>query len=233
MRCPHCNATNPADARWCNQCLTLTEAARTDVPARESKDRPGAAAPDEEARQPGRGRPRAAAPVPASHEWEHAEGFRRRGELIERRCARCGAFFDVGLSRCDVCGAPVEAAAATGAAQHAGPTALALSALLPGAGHLAVGRYGAGLARVFLAALWLIGAVLLLGAGGRDALLGVVPLLLGLAVLWAGSLVELLALAGGREREVLSGRSLLWLVVAVTLGAAGGMAVAALGALRG
>lgn len=232
MRCPHCNATNPADARWCNQCLApLVEPAAT---------APASPRPPAEQRPPTPAGP-TVEPAPGGEEWEHPEGFRRTGELIERRCARCDAYYDVALGRCPVCGSDAGIAAGTGAlagegaapAGHAWPAVLALSAVLPGAGHLAINRYGAGLSRAILAGLWLIGAVLLFGAGGAAALLGAAPLLLGVGVLWAASLLELLALSRGLERQVLSGRTLLWLVVGVTLATAGGMAVAAIGALRG
>lgn len=91
--------------------------------------------------------------------------------------------------------------------------AFALSAVVPGAGHIGLRHYGSGLARAILFAVWLMGGFALVLAGG--ALAGA-PLLLGAALLWAGSLADIAALRAGR-REVLGRRSLLWVVVAVLI----------------
>ena len=90
---------------------------------------------------------------------------------------------------------------------------MAFSAIAPGAGHIAVGRYGSGWARLVLFLSWLVGALLMSSSGGARA---GVPLLLGAAVMWGGSLVDLRRLQEGQE-ELLVGRRLLWLVLGVLL----------------
>jgi hypothetical protein len=90
--------------------------------------------------------------------------------------------------------------------------ALALTMLLPGAGHMAAGRYGAGAARAFLALIWLFGLFALAGDGG---IIVATPLFLGVLILWAGSILDVLNLQRG-GRELLAGRAMLWLVIGVT-----------------
>jgi hypothetical protein len=80
--------------------------------------------------------------------------------------------------------------------------------VFPGLGHLLARRTGTGLARVVLTVTWLLGALLVTGGGGGN--LAAAPLLLGVAILWAGSLRDVLALVDG-GREVLTSRVLLWL----------------------
>lgn len=194
MQCPACGATNPESAAWCGQCL-----ARFDQPA------PAPAS--------------AASPAPAQGTVEptSSEGFRRVGDELQWACPQCGQFNSIDDVACVVCG--------TGfverfrAAEEPEPPrnwnqALAFSALAPGAGHIAIGRYGSGWARLLLFVTWVIGAVLMGGSGGAGR--AVVPLLLGAAVVWGGSLVDLRRIQGGQE-ELLAGRRLLWLVLGVLL----------------
>lgn len=204
MRCPQCGASNPADAVWCGQCYA--DLARRPPPA--ARDAPG---PD---------------PAPASA----GEGFRRRGETVEWACPACGQWTSVDSLRCRVCATPLSARYEQVAEPVEQPwtTALLLTAVLPGMGHVAVGRYGQGFARVMLFVVWLGGALALTRAGG-GAGWAAAPLYLGAGVLWAGSLADVAALRRG-GRELLGGRTLLWLVVGV-LGLSGlGVLGAAVGA---
>ncbi len=105
-----------------------------------------------------------------------------------------------------------------------------MSAFAPGAGHLAVGRYGSGWARLLLFVVWAVGAVMLSGAGAR-ALGAIAPLLLGVVIVWVGSLVDLQRLQRGQE-ELLAGRRLLWLVIGVLLLLGIGFFVSLMGAAR-
>lgn len=200
MRCPACGATNPDGAAWCGQCYAslpppaATAAADLGRPA----DKPSGA----------------------------VEGFRRRGEQVEWACSTCGAFTSLEQSHCGVCGSAFAQrfAADEPAEPPNWPAAVALSAVAPGAGHLALRRYATGLGRLLLFAVWLLGGLALLGAGGPVPLVAG-PLFVGAAVLWAGSLVDVLRLRRG-EPELLAGRPLLWLVVGVIVGSLLGALVA-------
>ncbi len=140
------------------------------------------------------------------------------GDRIEWRCDRCEGWNPMERPDCGTCGgarvgftpgsAPAPAVTTTGSAAP-----LLASALLPGLGHLLVGRPGSGTARVLLWLLWAGGA----GAALVSAGLSGAVLVLGLAAigLWLLSLHDLVQLSKGRA-EVLSGRVLAWSVVGVT-----------------
>lgn len=197
MQCRACGATNPDSAAWCGQCLVRFD---TPEPAatRAGPDTPAAPATAGTATQP------------------TSDAFRRVGDELQWACPQCNQFNGIDDPVCAVCGTPfVERFRA---AEEPEPPrnwsqALAFSAVAPGAGHLAVGRYGSGWARLVLFVSWIIGALLMSSSGGARA---GVPLLLGAAVMWAGSLVDLQRLREGRE-ELLVGRRLLWLVLGVLL----------------
>lgn len=194
MRCRSCGATNPDSAQWCGQCLT-----RFDAPA----PSPAVAT--------------TTAPAAGTDEQTVASGnFRRRGEEIEWACPSCGEFNSIDLQNCAVCGTGfVEQFRADEVeADHNWSQALLLSAAAPGAGHLAVGRYGQGSARLVLFLAWALGAVVLSGGGAPRAGLVVAPLALGALTLWSVTLLDVYRLGRG-EAEVLTGRRLTWLVVAV------------------
>lgn len=91
---------------------------------------------------------------------------------------------------------------------------IALSAIAPGAGHLAIGRFGSGASRLLLFLGWTLGALLLAGSGGRRAVIAITPLVLGVVIIWAGSIIDLYRLQHGAA-ELLAGRRLLWLVIGV------------------
>lgn len=146
-------------------------------------------------------------------------------------CVACGHENPIALDTCGACGSPFAAQLRGRSGREASPRvtvgALVAGALLPGMGHVGVGAHASGVARVGLYLLWLLGGVALLG-GGTAALPAAMPLLLGAFVVWAASLADLVALGNG-GRQILQGRTLLWLVVGVLgLTLLGG--VAALGA---
>lgn len=158
----------------------------------------------------------AAASAATTAEPTSSESFRRVGDQLEWACPQCGQFNSIDDPACAVCGTPfVERFRADEEPEppRNWSQALAFSAVAPGAGHLAVGRYGSGWARLVLFVSWIIGALLMSSSGGARA---GVPLLLGAAVMWAGSLVDLRRLQQGQE-ELLVGRRLLWLVLGVLL----------------
>jgi hypothetical protein len=215
-RCGACGATNPERAAWCGQCYAVLRPpaeAPEDVPAMVGAPAGAATATDGVAADASARRPH--------------EGFRRRGDVVEWHCVRCESYTSIELFACGVCGTSLAARydRAAEPLAHNWRAALALSALLPGAGHIAVQRYGSGIARALLFVTWALGAVYLFGAGSRAAA-AATPMLLGALVLWLGSLADLVQLQRA-EREVVNGRMLLWLVLGVTILSAVGMAAGA------
>ncbi|HVL99082.1 MAG TPA: hypothetical protein VM324_07305 [Egibacteraceae bacterium] len=231
MRCPACGATNAESADWCSQCYAaLVAPTAPDVPE-------GAVAPPavDAARQgDGGGHP---APTGKGDGGGHpaAEGFRRRGAIIEWECPACRRWTSVESLQCGACATPLSARWQLADDRPPGlerrfaepwTAAFALSAVVPGAGHIGLGRYSSGFARAVLFAVWTAGGVVLWRTGGG---LAGGPMLAGAGLLWAGSLVDLRALKH-RRRELLGGRTLLWLVVAVLALSILGLFTAAAGA---
>ncbi|MDQ3538664.1 MAG: hypothetical protein M3415_07710 [Actinomycetota bacterium] len=214
MRCPNCAATNPDDASWCGQCFAAFKQARPDprpAPTPAAPASPVVSVPAEPAGN------LAHTSASESIQQLRTPGMRRRGDEVEWECTGCGEYHSIDQLHCDVCGAsfadrfrPVEADVPPASWQ----LALVLSALTPGAGHVLLGRYGAGAARLLLFVVWLLGAFALRNGPGASAALVVAPLLLGVVALWVTALVDIQRLRSGRP-VVLSNRALLWLVVAV------------------
>jgi hypothetical protein len=102
--------------------------------------------------------------------------------------------------------------------QRANPAVvLLLSALLPGAGHAALGLMATAWARGLTYLLWVVGGTALLVTAlgsGESALPGIIPLL-GALVLWVVSLLDVQSLLANRTRQILDARVFLWLVVGV------------------
>ena len=204
MRCPACGATNPDSAAWCGQCLHRFDA----EPAATQASTPAPAATPAAAAQPAGTRGAAQAT---------SEGFRRVGDELQWACPECGQFNSIDDPACVICGTAFVDRFRTEEPPEPPRNwnqAFLLSAVAPGAGHLAVGRYGSGWARLVLFFTWIAGAILMGGNGGAGR--AVLPLLLGAAVIWAVSLLDLRRLQEGRD-ELLVGRRLLWLVLGVLL----------------
>lgn len=217
MRCARCGATNPVTATWCNQCLAPFRDEPASAPLDE-EPAPAAAAPAP-ADDPVSALSADAAGAPAAPAERAAAPVRRREDgQVEWDCPGCGLPVVLEHAACEACGTalvarfqpPEPPARSVGLG-----TGLALTAVLPGAGHLAHGHHGSGAARALLYALWLSGGAVLASAPSSASLAVAVPLLLGALVLWLASMADVLALhAGGRQ--LVGGRLLLWLVVAVT-----------------
>lgn len=233
--CEGCGARNPADAAWCSQCYATFQTAppssptlTTDpTPTTDPTLEPGgspapAASPDA-----------AAPPTPAGDGADRAvtaRDVREREGIVEWRCRGCDAWSGLLETACHVCGRAREGfgdtAAGDAARRQVDPTVvLVAGSLLPGAGHLLVGRVGPGLARVLLAVLWLAGGVALL-RGGAGAVLPGAVLVLGAVVLWATSVLDTRVVAAGRGTELLTARRLGLLVITVTVLVLLGAAVA-------
>lgn len=222
MRCGDCGATNADTADWCSQCYADLRLASS------TPERPSPSPSEPVADRGPVADPRGVDDQPT------ADGFRRRDGTVEWECPACGDWNTVESLRCNTCGTTIAArwdgdadrAAAERRFSQPWTAILALTAVVPGAGHIGLNLYGAGLARAVLYAVWLAGGVALWRAGG--ALAGA-PLVLGAALLWAVSLADVVALRRG-GRELLGGRSLLWLVVAVMVLSLVGVFTAAAGA---
>lgn len=159
--------------------------------------------------------------------------FRRSAEGLEWACQLCREWNPLERTTCRVCG--------TGFGQQPGaveasppdvePAVLAgASVLLPGAGHVLLGRTAEGVTRLLLAVVWATGGLALLRgalASGRPVL-PALPLLLGWVVLAVASTNDALVHGGVRGRVLLEPRVLLWLVVAVVGGTAAGALVGVL-----
>ncbi|HVM21446.1 MAG TPA: hypothetical protein VM307_15920 [Egibacteraceae bacterium] len=203
MRCPHCGATNPESAAWCGQCYRRFD--HPDVAPRLNGH--------------GHDQPHDAAVGPARVGAATADsGFRREGDRVEWECPTCGHYSPMDLQHCERCQTSFLERFRT---EEPEPPrnwnqALLLTAVVPGAGHIAVDRYGTGIARAALFVSWILAAVLLGPAAGGRAAMVVGPLLLGALVLWAGSIVDVYRLSQG-QRELLAGRPMLWLVAGVLL----------------
>jgi len=233
LRCPACGARNPASAAWCTQCFQSfasdeVGADEPDTPSTGATDAAGASTaiahpPGAEGATPTDGAAsRAAAPgddlVDAS-----ARDVRTRDGEVEWRCATCGGWNALTASVCTACGAARqgfgEPAAATEIRTDREPAVvIGASVVLPGAGHLLMGRVGTGIARLLLALLWALGGVAMLaGDAGGAAQLPAMVLFVGALVVWIGSVVDARSLVMGSSAEVLGSRVLLWLVVGVTV----------------
>lgn len=211
MRCPSCAATNPPQARWCGQCYTTLGDAV--APTAEPPGPPApASSPDTDAG------PVAAQPADRSalHPSTRETGIHRTDEGLAWTCHRCGIDNPLELATCTACGAAF--ADRFRDAEPEAPVdwrmATVLTAVAPGAGHLAARAYGTGVARLLLFVLWFGGGLVVATSAGSLGAAG--PLLAGAAVLWVVSLLDIVRLQGG-EQPLLGGRVLLGLVVAVLL----------------
>lgn len=214
MRCPDCGARNVDGATWCTQCYHRFDAA----PAAPAAPAGIVPAPDVPPPADPAG-PRAGTNLDAG--LSTARDVRDRDGVIEWRCSRCDGWAPLEAATCPSCGSERTGFGPVTRTHRptTGAPVLAASLALPGLGHLLAGRTGSGVARLGLTLLWLGGglAILLGGTTGIARLPGL-ALLLGVAALWAGTVADARQLEAGRGRELLDGRALLWLVVAVTVG---------------
>ena len=206
IRCPTCSATNPDNSPWCGQCYT-SFTTPTPTPETASAERP---VPDTVA----------ATSTDATNAVREAGGFRRADDdKLEWACVNCGTYNPLELTACEVCGTSF-GARFEGETQERGPADYARArrsnALLPGVGHIQLGQSGSGLARMVLFVIWTAGGIALALSGPR-AVIAALPLLGGGAFIYGASLLDVDRLRTSRP-ELLAGRTLLWLVVGVTLG---------------
>ena len=215
MRCPDCGARNAAAAAWCTQCYRRLEqppaaggagvGQRDPTPARTAPEVAGGAVP-------------VPPPIPAAARAAAQRDVRVEGEQVEWRCARCDGWSPLEQPACVACGSPrvgfsPERAPTATPIAATGSAPLVASALLPGLGHVLVGRPGTGVARILLWLLWAGGAGLTLVSVGVTS--SALVLALAAAALWAITLQDVSRLADGRP-QLLSARVLAWSVVGVT-----------------
>lgn len=231
-RCPACGATNPDSASFCGQCLTRFEAAAPTPAAAPAGTATSARTPWAGGAEPPLPvfdddlQPQVAAGVAAAAgaHGGAAPAERRPAEVgrfsageggVRWTCGVCGERNPVAEFTCEVCGSRMDASEDE-RANVDWDAARTRELMLPGLGLLHAGVGGGGGARVFLAVLWLLGA-LGLAFQGLGGLLGAFPLLVGLAVLWLVGPGDLQAAKDGREAR-LTPRRLLYLVAGVTMG---------------
>lgn len=240
LRCPACGARNPASAAWCTQCFQSfasneVGADEPDTPAPGATDAAGASTAIAHPPAAGEHPPGAGAATPTDGAASRAgapdddlvdasaRDVRTRDGEVEWRCATCGGWNALTASVCTACGAARqgfgEPAAATEIRTDREPAVvIGASVLLPGAGHLLMGRVGTGIARLLLALLWALGGVAMLaGDAGGAAQLPAMVLFVGALAVWIGSVLDARSLVMGSSAEVLGSRVLLWLVVGVTV----------------
>jgi hypothetical protein len=214
VNCPYCGARNPENAAWCTQCYESLTAHVATPPVEE---------------------PPASPPVPGRAEGavassELSDGtapivlqagagrFRTTAEGIEWSCRLCESWNPIEVVRCSVCGHALASEPDQGGLKDL-PTgrALGASVLLPGLGHVLLGRGGTGVARMIVAVVWLAGGIALTAsaAGSDQSVLPGLVLLLGAAAVWVATLLDVQTLLSGGRRELLDSRRLLWLVVGV------------------
>lgn len=207
--CPSCGARNATSARWCTQCYEPVGEAASDPAATASG--PAAAPPrsPETPVTPATEQPASTAEAAAaSSATPGSEGtterdIRQRDGEVEWRCHRCGGWQALTAAACETCGMPRR-----GFGDEPRPerprvpptTAVVATVVLPGAGHLLLGSVGAGLARLALWTVWLVGGIAMWRGPGSPAVAG--TLLAGALGLWAVGLVGTLRLARGATDPV-------------------------------
>ncbi len=168
------------------------------------------------------GSPEPAAPAVPGRGTAQTGRIRRTDEGFDWQCDRCATWSPLEVSTCTVCGRPFRAAVG---GESDGPEladvdpriALGLSMVLPGAGHLALGRTGTGLARLMLFCIWAFGALsfAIQARDSEQSAIAAIPLALGALIMWGISLYDVQNLSAGRDEPLLDGRRMLWLVFGI------------------
>lgn len=262
VRCPECDARNGPDAQWCTQCYTSLVAEPSDTShsgdeppsggadagATQTSSTPPPPPPPPPQQEPADDGllplpPSALGTTPERAEprtLQAGEGrFRETAEGLEWVCGTCQEWNPIERITCTVCSTPfgrtlgadpepdrpdVPAAVLTGA-----------SLVLPGAGHWLLDLRGAGLLRALLGLVWGLGGLTLFlqARGSGQSFLPAIPLLLGWAVVAAGSANDAVVEGGGSGQIVLHGRVLLWLTLGVVGGTFAAVLVGVLSAVGG
>jgi hypothetical protein len=223
VRCPECAARNPAEAEWCSQCYLPLREVEDEAPGQteEATQDPGTE-PDARGSGGSAGLTEAAVGEDAGGpelKTVVRERFRSTEEGFEWRCLTCESWVVLERSTCHVCGAsfPLSSEDEDEIPKRDPGTVLIVSAALPGAGHIVLGRRGDGILRAATYVAWIGGAWLLIRAGrGTDVpIVPAISLLLGALAMWIVSAVDAVRLAQGDRTQLLTPRVYLWLVVGV------------------
>jgi hypothetical protein len=249
IRCPSCEARNPSTAPWCNQCYASLAAPEPPTPPEPSPPATSVPAPPTQAATEQDG----LLPLPPSSPGATRTGdageprqlrsgsgrFRQAADGLEWSCATCDEWNPIERVTCTVCQVPfgpsADADASPSRPEVAAPVLVVSSLIAPGAGQWLLGLRGAAVLRLLLAAVWGLGGLSLLlraQSSGQPAL-PAFPLLLGWAIVAAGSANDAVVESGGTGTVVLHGRVLLWLTVAVIGGTLGAAFIGVLGAVGG
>lgn len=150
--------------------------------------------------------------------------FRETDEGLEWVCDTCQEWNPIERITCTVCATPFGRTLG-GEPEPERPdvsaTVLTVASLvLPGTGHWLLGMRGAAVLRALLGLVWGLGGLTLFlrARGSGQSFLPAIPLLLGWAVVAAGSANDAVVEGGGTGQVVLTGRVLLWLTLAVVGG---------------
>lgn len=229
IRCPQCGARNSPDADWCTQCYT-----RLDEPPAPPPAPVGTPAGD-----PG---PAGGEAATAGGETELRSGegrFRQAPDGLEWRCGVCQEWNPMERVTCAVCSSPFGRSVGDdeAPARPDVPAGLLVggSLVVPGLGHWLLGLRGAAVLRVLLALVWGIGGLTLFlqARASAQSFLPAIPLLLGWAVVAAGSANDAHVEGGGTGQLVLSGRTLLWVTTGVVGGTFAAVLIGVLSAVGG
>jgi hypothetical protein len=216
VNCPHCGARNPGGAPWCTQCYEPLTARPTAAPPLAEPLFPASVpGPDEDA---GVSAPQPSVDTDPTVLQAGSGRFRTTVEGLEWSCRLCDSWNPIEVVRCTVCGHALASEPDQGGLKDVpAGRALGASVLLPGLGHVLLGRGGTGVARMIVAVVWLAGGIALSAsaAGSDQSVLPGLVLLVGAAVVWVATLLDVQTLLSGGRRELLDSRRLLWLVVGV------------------
>lgn len=225
IRCPDCGASNPPGAGWCGQCLRrFGEAA----PATQAPP------PEQPSEAPAGGPPAAVSPPALEAVPSAQQGVRREGNALVWTCPACDTVNSMDALNCTVCGTPLAklfAPTREAPPQRSRNAVLAMTGVLPGSGHIALGMTAAGIGRAVLY-LWtmLVGVFLAIRDVRRNAgmvhALGYLFILAAVGV-WVLSVVEAARAARGDRTLIAGGRTLTWATAGLTFLLFLGLAVVA------
>lgn len=217
--CEDCGAANPERATFCGQCHRPFHAvhrveggARPVVPPTDpASPAPDSVAPDPVA--PTAGGTGAASPDETRS--GRSGRFRVEQGAVAWTCGVCDAENDLDVFTCTVCGSRMDTEVPPAGPAVSRTTLRRLEMLVPGVGHMRGGAVGMGIARIGMVVVWAIGAMVL-ASGGAAGLRSSVPLLLGIAGIWATGPGDLSAHLDGRPPRLDAGR-FMYLVLGVTV----------------
>lgn len=210
-RCPQCGASNPAGAAWCGQCLRRFD---RPVPATIGVSIGGnSAVAGTEERTLRTLRTTGGPTVRTRDDGEPVwvcPACETENELSASVCCRCGSAFTSFFAD----------PAADAQPRVAPRSAIAMSAALPGAGHLAMRQTGPAVARVVLY-LWTLGIALMLlvwPPHGAKPIVRAVGALFALAAaaMWLLSMLETLRFVEGDRRLLVPPKALTWFTAGMT-----------------